>query len=116
MKLRHKPYSAKKTILFGLAIGIFFTALSGFFLIMQARNSYHRLAGQITLIEQDSLEIRDVRGITTRLIVPPDAELRDLDDLSMLNVGQHIMTRGEFVGKNLFEVDGLRVIQGPDRP
>ncbi len=114
MKKHHKPYSAKKTILFGLAIAAFFTAVSVFFLIMQARNSFHRLAGQITMVAEDSLDILDVRGITTHLIVPPDAVLLDLDSLSDLSVGQHVMTRGEFIGEKLFEVDGLRVIQGPD--
>ncbi|MBV2361511.1 hypothetical protein KUH32_17240 [Thalassococcus sp. CAU 1522] len=111
-----KPYSLGRTIAVGLGIAAAFALLSLFFLYMQAQNAYHRLAGEVVAVAGDSLDIRNARGAITVLTVQPQTELRGVADIALLEIGQHVMTRGSFADDGTFVVDRLRVIRGPDRP
>ena len=106
-----KPYSLGRTIAFGLATATAFALLSLFFLFMLAKGTYHRLSGEVVAVDSDSVRIRDARGAVTVLTIPRDAELRGVPSMEMLDVGQHLMTRGKHTDDGTFEVEHLRVLR-----
>ena len=110
-----KPYSLGRAIAFGLAVATAFALLSLFFLFMQARNTHHRLAGEVVTVAEDTVSIRNARGALTVLTIPKDAELRGVASVESLAVGQHLMARGSFTDVGTFEVERLRVLKGEPR-
>ena len=52
MTQRHKPYSTRSILVVGLIMAIGFSALSLLFLYMQARNTQHRVAGEVISISE----------------------------------------------------------------
>lgn len=111
MTQRHKPYSTRSILVVGLIMAIGFSALSLLFLYMQARNTQHRVAGEVISISEGQIVISGARGRETVLIVAPDVPVRGVPSVSAIVVGQHIMTRGDFIEPGVFEVDGVRLLK-----
>lgn len=114
MKTPAKPFHLGKTVAVGLALAMAFALLSLFFLVVQVRNSQHRLAGEVISVVNDRITIQNARGNKTVLIVPPDAKLHGVTSLTALVLGQHVMTKGTFADE-VFEVDRLRVLRDFER-
>ena len=110
-----KPYALGRTIAVGLGAAAACALLSLFFLFLQAQSAHHRLAGEVVVVANDSLDIRSALGTITVLTFQPEAEVRGVADIALLKVGQHVMIRGSFADDGTFLVDRLRVIRGPDR-
>lgn len=114
MTPKAKPYSLGRTIVFGLATAIAFALLSLFFLYMQAQGTHHRLAGEVVAVTDESVSVQNARGGITILIMSADAELRGMTSIEELELGQHVMMRGNFLDDDTFEVDRMRILS--DRP
>lgn len=109
-----KPYSLGWTMTVGLAVAISFAVLSLFFLYMQAQGTHHRISGEVIAITPDSVTVKNAHGDITLLVISSDAELRGMTSHQELDIGQHIMMRGQFLDGATFEVDRMRVLtDGP---
>jgi len=109
MKRPAKPYHLGKTLAVGLALAVAFSMLSLFLLFIQARNSEVHLVGEVISSTEDTLTIQNAHGEHTVLKVPEDAKLYGVESLAAIVEGEHIMTKGDFVGE-IFEVERLRML------
>lgn len=114
MTNRAKPFSLRRSLVFGIAAAVGFSLLSVFFFYLQAQNTQHRLAGEVIGIEGDVLTIRNARDVETALSVLPDARIRGIPEINAVLVGQHVMARGSYTEDGIFEADGLRLIRDRD--
>ena len=105
-----KPHSLRRALALGLALALGFSALSVGFLVLQARQHDHRIAGEVIAVEAGRITIRSGRGRETVLIVPPELPVRGVSSVAGIAIGQHVMSRGSFAEKGMFEVERLRVL------
>lgn len=113
MEPRARPYSTSRVIVVGLAIAVGFSLLSLFFLFLQARSSQARLAGMVVAVAEDSLTIRNRRGVETVLMTARIEEQRDLDYLERAALGDHLMVRGDMIADGVLDMVDLRPIDAP---
>ena len=111
MTRKPKPYATRTVLLLALVLAIGFSALSLFFLGMQARNAQPRLAGKVVAVAEGRLTIRNAKGRETVLVFEPDMPVRGVSSAAAIVEGQHVMTRGSFTDDGVFEVERLRLLK-----
>jgi hypothetical protein len=115
MNMKAKPYSNRRVIVVGVLLATGFALLSLFFLFLQASEHHDRLAGRIIDVRSDAITIQDGRGYVTELVIAPDLDIRGVKDGELPQIGQHVMVRGDFEPDGTFDVDGMRIIEGPPK-
>lgn len=106
-----KPYPIGKSIIVSLAVATVFSIFSLLFLSLQARNTQVHLTGEVITVAADGITIRSARGTKTVLNFMQDAKLRGVASVEAIVEGQHVMIRGNFTETDIFEVEGLRIVQ-----